>query len=75
MRTSEEKRDLELENLVGNLLIAQFQVERLKDKISDNLVGSYKRGKSTESTYKHKGNWFKISISVNQVEFEENQAE
>jgi hypothetical protein len=30
MQTKLEKRDFELENLVGNLLIAQYQVERLK---------------------------------------------
>jgi hypothetical protein len=26
---AEEKRDLELENIVGNLLIAEYQVDRL----------------------------------------------
>jgi hypothetical protein len=75
MLTNEEKRDLELENLVGNLLIAQYQVERLKERLSDNLTGSYKRAKRTETVFKHKGNWFKISINVNQVDLEEEKRE
>jgi len=68
MQTNEEKRDVELENLVGNLLIAQYQVERLKDKISENLLDSYKHLKKTEFVYKHKMDWFKISINVSQVD-------
>ena len=30
----EEKRDLELENIVGNLLIAEYQVDRLQNSIN-----------------------------------------
>ena len=37
MQTKLEKRDIELENLVGNLLIGQYQVERLKERVSQNL--------------------------------------
>jgi hypothetical protein len=31
----EEKRDLELENIVGNLLIAEYQVDRLRTRLAD----------------------------------------
>ena len=71
MQIREENRDLELENLIGNLLIAQYQVERLKDRVSENLVCTFKRAKTTEAIYKHKGEWYKISISVNQIDLEE----
>lgn len=37
MQTKLEKRDIELEILVGNLLIRQYQVERLKERVSQNL--------------------------------------
>ena len=37
MQTKLEERDIELENLVGNLLIGQYQVERLKERVSQNL--------------------------------------
>jgi hypothetical protein len=33
MQIKTEKRDIELENLVGSLLIAEYQVERLKEKV------------------------------------------
>ena len=36
----EEKRDLELENIVGNLLIAEYQVDRLRTRL-DDLVDGY----------------------------------
>jgi hypothetical protein len=29
-REGEEKRDLEFENIVGNLLVAEYQVDRLE---------------------------------------------
>ena len=29
----EEKRDLELENIVGNLLVAEYQVDRLRPRL------------------------------------------
>ena len=32
---AEEKRDLELENIVGNLLIAEYQVDRLRTRLAD----------------------------------------
>jgi hypothetical protein len=75
MRINANKRDIELENLVGNLLIAQYQVERLKEKISDKLTASYTRTKSTETLFKYKDNWFKISINISQVDFEEKATE
>ena len=38
---AEEKRDLELENIVGNLLIAEYQVDRLRNRLAD-LVSGYR---------------------------------
>jgi hypothetical protein len=35
----EEGRDIELENIVGNLMIAQFQVDRLRSRLSDRITG------------------------------------
>ena len=36
---TEEKRDLELENIVGNLLIAEYQVDRLRTRLADVVDG------------------------------------
>ena len=38
---AEEKRDLELENIVGNLLIAEYQVDRLRARLTE-LVNGYR---------------------------------
>ena len=36
-----EKRDIELENLVGNLMIAEYQVEKLRGRVTEK-VGRYR---------------------------------
>ena len=38
-----EERDIELENIVGNLMIAQYQVDRLRSRLSDKIGGSNKQ--------------------------------
>ena len=40
-RSEEGKRDLELENIVGNLLIVEYQVDRLRTRLSD-IVNDYR---------------------------------
>jgi len=35
----EEGRDIELENIVGNLMIAEYQVDRLRSRLSDRITG------------------------------------
>jgi DNA repair exonuclease SbcCD ATPase subunit len=37
----EEKRDLELENVIGNLLVAEYQVYRLRTRLND-LINGYR---------------------------------
>jgi hypothetical protein len=70
MQTKIEKRDIELENLVGNLLIAQYQVERLKEKVSERL-SVHDRTKISQNLFKYKNNWYSITINVNRVDLED----
>ena len=59
-----EKRDLELENILGNLLIAEYQVDRLRTRLAD-LVGGYRpQLMINASTYlfKHNNKWYKLSL-------------
>jgi hypothetical protein len=70
MQTKLEKRDIELENLVGNLLIAEYQVERLKDRVSERL-GAHDRAKISQNLFKHKNNWYSITINVDRVYLDE----
>ena len=74
MQTKLEKRDIELENLVGNLLIRQNQVERLKERVSQNL-NTGDRSKISQNLFKYKNNWYRITINVDQVDLDDKNSE
>ena len=74
MQTKIEKRDIELENLVGNLLIAQYQVERLKERVSQNL-STGDRSKISQNLFKYKNKWYSITIKVDQVDLDDKNSE
>jgi hypothetical protein len=74
MQTKLEKRDIELENLVGNLLIGQYQVERLKERVSQNL-NTGDRSKISQNLFKYKNNWYRITINVDQVDLDDKNLE
>ena len=74
MQTKLEKRDIELENLVGNLLIGQYQVERLKERVSQNL-NTGDRNKISQNLFKYKNNWYRITINVDQVDLDDKNSE
>ena len=38
-QAAEEKRDLELENVVGNLFIAEYQIDKLRTRLADLVYG------------------------------------
>jgi hypothetical protein len=68
---TEEKRDLELENIVGNLLIAEYQVDRLRSRIADVVSGySPKMMKNNTSThvFKHNNKWYKLSLRIDETD-------
>jgi hypothetical protein len=56
-QSKEEKRDLELENIVGNLLIAEYQVDRLRTRLTE-LVSGYRvqMNKNKKSTHRKQEN-------------------
>ncbi|MFZ0741493.1 MAG: hypothetical protein WAM54_07870 [Nitrososphaeraceae archaeon] len=52
-RSEEGKRDLELENIVGNLLIAEYQVDRLRTRLSDIANGYRPQMMKNKYIYTH----------------------
>ena len=36
-----EERDIELVNIVGNLMIAEYQVDKLRSRVSEKIGGKY----------------------------------
>lgn len=77
MRTDEDqinygnKRDLELENLVGNLLIAEYQVDRLRTRLGD-IVNRYrpqmKQNNASTQVFKHQDKWYKLSLRIEETD-------
>jgi hypothetical protein len=68
-----EKRDLELENVVGNLLIASYQVEKLRTRLADLADGfrpesEMRFNKSSAHIFKHNNRWYKLSLRIDETE-------
>jgi hypothetical protein len=64
-----EERDLELENVVGNLMIAQYQVDRLRSRLSERIAGygSGENKKASAHVFKHNEKWYKVTIKVDEM--------
>ena len=67
----EEKRDLELENIVGNLLIAEYQVDRLRTRLAD-LVSGYRpqmmKNNASTHVFKHNNKWYKLLLRIEETD-------
>jgi hypothetical protein len=64
-----EERDLELENIIGNLMIAQYQVDKLRSRLSERSggYGSASNKKASTNIFKHNDKWYKISMRVDKI--------
>ena len=66
---SKSDRDFDLEGIVGNMLIFQYQTHILKSKLADRLSGGWVLSQdidydSSSFTFSHHGKKFKVSSSV-----------
>src|SRR5215211_6404087 len=80
-QAAEEKiRDLKLENIVGNLLIDEYQVDKLQTRLA-KIVYSYGYGydydygpqmsnsnKASTHVFKRNNKWYKISLRINETD-------
>jgi len=62
-----EERDIELENIVGNLMIAQYQVDRLRSRLSDKIGSSGTNKKGYTYTFKHGNKWYTITLKLDEL--------
>ena len=71
-----EKRDIELENIVGNLMIAEYQVEKLRARVTEKIgrYGYAADKKVSSHMFKHDGRWFKISVKVEELAIDKARA-
>jgi hypothetical protein len=65
----DEDRDLELENIIGNLMIAQYQVDKLRSRLSERVGGYGSAGNKRASAhiFKHNDKWYKITLRVDEM--------
>lgn len=58
----DEDRDMELENIVGNLMIAQYQVDKLRSRLSERVGGYGSAGnkKASAHIFKHNDKWHRM---------------
>jgi hypothetical protein len=70
-QSENEGRDLELENLVGNLLIAEYQVDRLRTRLND-IINRYrpqiKNNKASSHVFKHNDKWYRLSLKIDETD-------
>ena len=74
----EEERDLELENIVGNLMIAQYQVDKLRSRLSERIgsrYGSASNKKASVHVFKHDDKWYKVTTRVEEIHLDSNNVE
>jgi hypothetical protein len=64
-------RDLELENIAGNLMIAEYQVNKLEQRLSEHIRGvayrSFNSMKTSNHTFKYDDKCYKLSIKVEEL--------
>jgi hypothetical protein len=65
----DEERDLELENIIGNLLISQYQVDKLRSRLSERVggYGSASNKKGSAHIFKHNDKWYKVTMRVDEM--------
>lgn len=64
-----EDRDIELENIIGNLMIAEYQVDKLKSRLSERVggLGSGSNKKSSSFVFKKNDKWYRVMLSVEEM--------
>ena len=75
MQTKEVEgdRDTELENVVGNLMVTQYQVDKLRSKLTGRIGGYYHLNNVKTSAFAFKVNkkWYKIAIRVDEKDVDD----
>lgn len=62
-------RDMELENIIGNLMIAEYQVDKLQARLSERVggLGSGSNKKSSSFVFKKNDKWYRVTLSVEEM--------
>jgi hypothetical protein len=63
-------RNADLENILGNYLITQYQLERLEKMLADHIEYS---ASSSKFMFKHKDRWYNVDMRVEKQLTEEEE--
>ena len=65
-----EERQQEPENIIGNLLIADYQVQRLRSRLAEKIGEVHSASPKNKSayTFKHGGKWYRVSVRVDEMD-------
>jgi hypothetical protein len=65
-----EEREQELENIIGNLLIADYQVQKLRSRLTEKISEAHSASPKNKSayTFKHGGKWYRVSVRVDEMD-------
>lgn len=69
----QEKRDQELENIAGNLLISEYQADKLRTKLADLVDGfrpEMRFNKTSAQVFKHNNKRYKLSLKIDETDID-----
>ena len=70
------QRELELENIAGNLMIAEYQVDKLRQRLSQQIrdikYPSFSKVKASSHTFKYDGKWYRLSVKLEELSLDSN---
>ena len=70
------QRELELENIAGNLMIAEYQVDKLRQRLSQQIrdikYHSFSKVKASSHTFKYDGKWYRLSVKLEELSLDSN---
>lgn len=66
-----EDRDKDLENIIGNLLVAEYQVDKLRCRLADKISPSYSSMQAKNSSaysFNVGSKWYRVSVKIEEQE-------
>ena len=66
-----DERDIELENIIGNLLIAEYQVDKLRNRLVEKVAPAHSGSRAKDHSaynFKSGAKWYRISIKIEEEE-------
>ena len=64
-----ELRDIELENILGNLLIAEYQVDKLRTRLAERVggYGGTKNHSRSAYTFKNNNRLYRVRVEIDEM--------